>query len=53
MPTNIITTIQILYQNTKIALAQNSKQIISEKGLPQGGIISPLLFNRYIIELIE
>ena len=52
-PTDLIVTIQVLYHSAPLAINRQSQKIQINKGAPQGGILSPELFNRYINLLLE
>ena len=50
---DIVKTLQILFQNLHVGIKQNSNKSQIKQGVPQGGICSPALFNRYINDLAQ
>ena len=50
--TEIINTIKLLYSYAKLKVSYNSEIININNGVLQGSLISPLLFDLYINDLI-
>jgi hypothetical protein len=49
----IINTIKFIYSHAKTQINKNTETININKGVLQGGILSPTLFNLYLTDLID
>ncbi len=53
-PRELLNTIKLLYKDAKISINNQYNNVVPvKKGVLQGGVLSPTLFNYYINDLLD